>query len=125
MRGLYVRHPHLSIELCTRVGSLISDSVSRITSFELIPRIPHCEAAVALRDQYEGISCTCFVDVRDKSVRRVVFLAASHREMELPQVFQTGRCLDRLPSLWRAAFASAVIHHRQPGVDGADDRGRV
>ncbi len=63
--------------------------------------------------------------IRDHRFPGVVLLAASRRKVQLPDIHQPGRRMNRIPRLNRSALLLAVVHDRDLRMQRVHQRGRT
>ena len=64
-------------------------------------------------------------EVCDEHPRYRVLLPTQHREVQLPKVFQAGRCVQGSHRSGCAALASSIVHERHAGCYGVNQGLRV
>lgn len=80
--------------------------------------VGHCEAAVRAHGHFNVVSVIGFVEICQKLFGRIVLRAACCRAVQLPEILEAGRFVNGLPVFGRAAFSFAIIHQRDPRMNG-------
>ena len=63
--------------------------------------------------------------IGNEAFRFVMRFSTLDRIVELPEIEEAGRIVNRLPRFGTAAFVGTIVHDRDARVKGVDDCGRV